>query len=59
MVIPAVDVLDMKVVTLVGGKPGTEKITLHNPREVALEWESKGAPDDPPGGPERSDGAGR
>ncbi len=42
-VIPAVDILDGKVVTLVGGKPGTEKVSLHNPHEVALEWESKGA----------------
>lgn len=43
-VIPAVDILDGKVVTLVGGKPGTEKVSLPNPRNVALEWEEKGAP---------------
>jgi len=43
-VIPAVDILDGKVVTLVGGKPGTEKVSLSNPREVAEEWEAKGAP---------------
>ncbi len=44
IVLPAVDLLDGKVVQLVGGKPGTEKVSLPNPREVALEWESKGAP---------------
>lgn len=43
-VIPAVDILGGKVVTLVGGKPGTEKVSLPNPREVALDWERKGAP---------------
>jgi phosphoribosylformimino-5-aminoimidazole carboxamide ribotide isomerase len=42
-VLPAVDILDGKVVTLVGGKPGTEKVSLPNPREVALGWEAKGA----------------
>jgi phosphoribosylformimino-5-aminoimidazole carboxamide ribotide isomerase len=44
IVIPAVDILDGKAVQLVGGKPGTEKVSLPNPREVALDWESKGAP---------------
>ena len=44
MVYPAVDILDGKAVQLVGGKPGTEKVSLPNPREVALGWESKGAP---------------
>jgi phosphoribosylformimino-5-aminoimidazole carboxamide ribotide isomerase len=44
IVIPAVDILGGKVVTLVGGKPGTEKVSLPNPREVALDWEQKGAP---------------
>lgn len=44
MVLPAVDVLDGKVVTLVQGKPGTEKVSLPNPRDVALDWERKGAP---------------
>ncbi len=44
IVIPAVDILGGKVVTLVGGKPGTEKVSLPNPREVALDWERKGAP---------------
>jgi phosphoribosylformimino-5-aminoimidazole carboxamide ribotide isomerase len=44
MVLPAVDILDGKVVQLVGGKPGTEKVSLPNPREVALSWEKQGAP---------------
>ncbi len=44
IVLPAVDIMDGKVVQLVGGRPGTEKISLPNPREVALSWESKGAP---------------
>jgi phosphoribosylformimino-5-aminoimidazole carboxamide ribotide isomerase len=44
IVFPAVDILDGKAVQLVGGKPGTEKVSLPNPREVALDWESKGAP---------------
>jgi phosphoribosylformimino-5-aminoimidazole carboxamide ribotide isomerase len=43
-VLPAVDLLDGKVVQLVGGKPGTERVSLPNPREVALDWERKGAP---------------
>jgi len=44
IVLPAVDLMDGKVVQLVGGRPGTEKVSLPNPREVALGWESKGAP---------------
>ncbi len=44
IVLPAVDILDGKVVQLVGGKPGTEKVSLPNPRQVALDWERKGAP---------------
>ncbi len=44
IVLPAVDIMDGKVVQLVGGRPGTEKISLPNPREVALAWEAKGAP---------------
>lgn len=44
IVLPAVDLMDGKVVQLVGGKPGTEKVSLSNPREVALDWERKGAP---------------
>jgi len=44
MVLPAVDILDGKAVQLVGGRPGTEKVSLPDPREVALDWEGKGAP---------------
>jgi phosphoribosylformimino-5-aminoimidazole carboxamide ribotide isomerase len=44
IVLPAVDLMDGKVVQLVGGKPGTEKVSLPNPREVALSWVAKGAP---------------
>ncbi len=44
IVLPAVDILDGKVVQLVGGKPGTEKVCLPNPRDVAYNWQMKGAP---------------
>lgn len=43
IVIPAVDILGGMAVQLVGGKPGTEKISLPNPWEVAQDWVSKGA----------------
>ncbi|MCL2711815.1 MAG: 1-(5-phosphoribosyl)-5-[(5-phosphoribosylamino)methylideneamino] imidazole-4-carboxamide isomerase [Methanomassiliicoccaceae archaeon] len=43
MIIPAVDILDKKVVQLVGGVPGTEKITMPDPVEAAGMWISKGA----------------
>lgn len=43
MVIPAVDVLGGRAVQLVGGKPGTEKISLPDPWNVAKGWEDKGA----------------
>lgn len=42
-VIPAVDVLDHKVVQLVGGVPGSERIVLPDPEEVARSWIGKGA----------------
>lgn len=44
IVLPAVDILGGRVVQLVGGKPGTEKIILPNPLEVARKWEKLGAP---------------
>jgi len=44
IILPAVDILDGKVVQLVGGKPGTEKVVLPNPIEVARRWEKAGAP---------------
>ena len=43
-VIPAVDILEGKVVQLVGGRPGTEQIVLPDPLEVAKGWERQGAP---------------
>ncbi len=42
-IIPAVDILDHRVVQLVGGVPGTEQVTLPDPLTVARDWESKGA----------------
>jgi phosphoribosylformimino-5-aminoimidazole carboxamide ribotide isomerase len=42
-VIPAVDILDHRVVQLVGGVPGTEQVVLPDPVEVAKDWEAKGA----------------
>ncbi|MDR0309281.1 MAG: 1-(5-phosphoribosyl)-5-[(5-phosphoribosylamino)methylideneamino] imidazole-4-carboxamide isomerase [Candidatus Methanoplasma sp.] len=44
IVIPAVDVLDHKVVQLVGGEPGSQKITLPDPFSTAMSWVEKGAP---------------
>jgi phosphoribosylformimino-5-aminoimidazole carboxamide ribotide isomerase len=44
MVIPAVDVLDHRVVQLVGGELGSEKITLPDPLRTAMSWVEKGAP---------------
>ena len=42
-IIPAIDMMDHQVVQLVGGVPGTEKIKLPNPVEVAMSWVDKGA----------------
>ena len=44
IVIPAVDVLDHKVVQLVGGMPGSQQVVLEDPFEVAMDWVAKGAP---------------
>jgi len=44
MIVPAVDILDHRVVQLVGGVPGTEQVVLPYPLNVAKEWEGKGAP---------------
>ena len=44
IVIPAVDILNGRVVQLVGGKPGTEQIILPDPLEVAVNWQRLGAP---------------
>ncbi len=43
-VLPAVDMMGGKVVQLVGGVPGTEQMTMPDPVEMALRWESLGAP---------------
>lgn len=43
MVIPAVDMMDRRVVQLVGGKPGSEKVIMPDPLSVAKEWVGKGA----------------
>lgn len=43
IVIPAVDVLDHKVVQLVGGELGSNQITLDNPFDVAMSWVERGA----------------
>ena len=42
-IIPAVDMLDHRVVQLVGGVPGSEKIVMPDPLEVARSWVDKGA----------------
>ena len=44
IIIPAVDVLDHKVVQLVGGMPGSQQIVMDDPFEVAMDWVRKGAP---------------
>ncbi|MGD0057304.1 MAG: 1-(5-phosphoribosyl)-5-[(5-phosphoribosylamino)methylideneamino] imidazole-4-carboxamide isomerase [Methanomassiliicoccales archaeon] len=44
IVLPAVDIMDGKAVQLVGGKPGTEKVVLPDPVEVARRWEKFRAP---------------
>ncbi len=43
MVIPAIDMLDHKVVQLVGGVPGSQKVVIDDPLMVARSWLEKGA----------------
>jgi phosphoribosylformimino-5-aminoimidazole carboxamide ribotide isomerase len=43
IVVPAVDMLDHRVVQLVGGVPGTERVVLPEPLTVARDWEARGA----------------
>jgi phosphoribosylformimino-5-aminoimidazole carboxamide ribotide isomerase len=43
MVIPAVDMMDRRVVQLVGGRPGSEKVIMPDPLSVAKGWVGKGA----------------
>lgn len=42
-IIPAVDVMDHKVVQLVGGKPGSQQLVIPDPMKVAASWIDKGA----------------
>lgn len=42
-VLPAIDIKDGKCVQLVGGKPGTEKITIDDVVGVARRWQADGA----------------
>ena len=44
IIIPAVDIMDHKVVQLVGGVPGTEIFSLPDPLQVARGWKVKGTP---------------
>lgn len=44
MVIPAVDVLDGRVVQLVGGVEGSQRISLPDPFAAAMSWAERGAP---------------
>ncbi len=44
IVIPAVDILGGRAVQLVGGRPGTETVSLPDPISVARRWERLGAP---------------
>ncbi len=43
MIIPAVDMLDHKVVQLVGGVPGSQQVIIPDPLTVAGSWIDKGA----------------
>ena len=43
IIIPAVDMMDHRVVQLVGGVPGSEKITMPDPFRAAMDWVEKGA----------------
>jgi len=44
ILIPAVDVLDHRVVQLVGGTPGTQQVDLPDPYRTAMGWTERGAP---------------
>lgn len=43
IILPAVDMMDRRVVQLVGGKPGSERIVLPDPPSVARMWVERGA----------------
>jgi phosphoribosylformimino-5-aminoimidazole carboxamide ribotide isomerase len=42
-ILPAIDIKDGKCVQLVGGKPGTEKVSIEDVLGVARRWQSEGA----------------
>jgi len=42
-VLPAIDIKDGKCVQLVGGKPGTEKVSIEDVLGVARRWQDEGA----------------
>jgi phosphoribosylformimino-5-aminoimidazole carboxamide ribotide isomerase len=42
-VLPAIDIKDGKCVQLVGGKPGTEKVSIEDVLGVARRWQAEGA----------------
>jgi len=44
MVLPAVDIMKGRVVQLVGGVPGTERVVLPDPLQMAMRWQEAGAP---------------
>jgi len=43
IIIPAIDILDHRVVQLVGGVPGSERIIMPDPLDVTRTWVEKGA----------------
>ena len=42
-IIPAIDLKNRKCVSLVQGIPGTERVSIDNPLDVALRWIKSGA----------------
>jgi len=42
-VIPAIDIKNRKCVSLIQGIPGTERVSIDNPLDVALRWIKGGA----------------
>ncbi len=42
-VIPAIDIKNRKCVSLIQGIPGTERVSIDNPLDVALRWIRGGA----------------
>mgnify|MGYP003351814738 CR=1 FL=1 len=42
-IIPAIDLMDGKVVRLMQGKPENKTVYSNNPQEIAKKWEKQGA----------------